>query len=420
MAVPDTAADLNAALVAELQRRGGLRDPRVAEVFTRTPRHAFLPGAPLEAVYAADTAVPLSFDDDSGEVAAESIMPMIVAQMLDQLDVQPGQNVLEIGTGTGYTAALIAGLVGEAGSVTTIEINRSAAEHARDTFQRLGLGSIRVIEGDGAMGYAPRAAYDRIVSTVGVWDVPPLWVRQLKPTGRLVIPIWLDGLQVLAAFHPQERGLYAERVTPGHFLYMQGMAAGPVVRKRVGSTSLTLISEDVDNIDTASLQVLMLNDPERMYLTKALDQFGYWYGFLPYAMVNEPQRYLFALYDVVGRDTAYGLTGDGFALIGRGSACFVPYYGLNDAHGYGSAEAYLAVEKLLDRWQKAGRPGLDQLRLRLFPHAFDKPTRVPGKIYTRQHHYLHVWQERPDAPEAASPQAEVPPDGVPDGVDIDP
>ncbi len=381
-------------LVAEIRRRGDLQDERVASVFAKVPRHLFLPGAPLEDVYAADKSIELAHDPDTGAVTSASIMPTMVAQMLDLLQINEGDNVLEIGTGTGYTAALIRQLVGDSGSVTTMEIDRQTARHARDTFQRAGYSDINVVEGDGANGYAPRAAYDRIVSTVGVWDVPALWVRQLKPSGRLVIPIWLDGLQVIAAFEPGADGtLYAREAVPAMFVYMRGAMSGPRVQKFVGSTSLKIIADGVQEIDTAALQQLMMADPEKVYVTANLDKFDYWYGFIPFAMLHEPKGFVFALYTVAKDGIAYGLSGEGLALIGGASACFVPYYGLNEAHNYGGAEAYLEIEDLLAHWQKAERPGIAQLRMRLVPHCYEKPKTKIGKIYIRQVHYLHVWQE---------------------------
>jgi protein-L-isoaspartate O-methyltransferase len=107
--------------------------------------------------------------------------------MLAALDVQPGMKVCEIGTGTGYNAALLAQRLG-ARHITTIEIDPTVATQARRALSATGFGAVTVIAGDGAYGYPPRAPYDRIVSTAAVRQVPYAWVAQTRPGGRVLTP----------------------------------------------------------------------------------------------------------------------------------------------------------------------------------------------------------------------------------------
>jgi protein-L-isoaspartate(D-aspartate) O-methyltransferase len=120
--------------------------------------------------------------------------PGIVAQMLEQLDVQPGHRVLEIGAGTGYNAALLAHLVGPDGHVTTIDIDGDVVDAARSGLAAAGYGNVHVICGDGEYGYPGHAPYDRIIVTAGAWDVPPAWSDQLTMDGRIVVPLRVRGL----------------------------------------------------------------------------------------------------------------------------------------------------------------------------------------------------------------------------------
>jgi len=247
---------------------------------------------------------------------------------------------------------------------------------------------------DGAEGYAPRAQYDRIMATAGIWDVPLPWVRQLKPDGRIVAPVWIDGLQVAAAFTLDDDGsLYADTMTPSAFVYIRGAAAGPQVSKRIGSTSLRLIADDIAGIDPIALATLLSSDYEAVQLSKPLNKWDYWYGFLPYVMLNETDEAVFALYHLLQGGQAYGLEGEGFVVLTPASACFVPYYGVGFAHNYASADAYFAVENRLKAWEAAGRPGLDCLRLRFVPKTHGKPEVSDGKVYERRDHYLAVWME---------------------------
>jgi protein-L-isoaspartate(D-aspartate) O-methyltransferase len=113
--------------------------------------------------------------------------------MLEQLQIAPGNRVLEIGAGTGYNAALLAHLVGPRGTVTTIDVDEDITDQARAALKDTGYPQVRVVLGDGALGYPGRAPYDRIISTVGAWDMPLAWLDQLAPAGRLVVPLRLRG-----------------------------------------------------------------------------------------------------------------------------------------------------------------------------------------------------------------------------------
>ena len=110
----------------------------------------------------------------------------MMAIMLRQLRLRKGDNVLEIGAGTGYNAAIMQPIVGDQGHVTSVEIDQEVAEIARTNLQHAAMTHVNIATGDGIQGYAPRAAYDRILATAAIWDLPRAWVRQLRPSGRLV------------------------------------------------------------------------------------------------------------------------------------------------------------------------------------------------------------------------------------------
>lgn len=96
--------------------------------------------------------------------------------MIEQLDVQIGHRVLEIGAGTGYNAALLAWLAGSSGRVTTIDVDEDIVQEARDNLRRAGFSEVHVVAGDGWLGLPTDAPFDRIEATVGVWDLSPHWV----------------------------------------------------------------------------------------------------------------------------------------------------------------------------------------------------------------------------------------------------
>lgn len=380
-------------LVDLLRQRGKLSDQRVEDALLAIPRHLFLPDAPLEQVYADESVAVRT--DLRGDATCSDTMPSMVAHLLQQLSLKRGQNVLHIGTGTGYVSALMTYLVGkEEGTVTSLEIDRDIAKEAENKLVRNGYSMVKVVNTDGAEGYAPRAAYDRIVATCGVWDIPPAWIKQLKPEGRLIAPIWLDGLQVMASFSQQADGtLYAENVMPSAFVYIRGIAQGPVMRKFVGSTELMLLADGIDKIDTASLSALLSSDAEDCYLSAPLNTIEYWYGFIPFLMLHEGAKDVFSLYTIRDSYRAYGMGGEGFALLTPASASFVPYYGMGKAHCFAGSDAFIEIENQLTQWQSAGRPSIDRLRLRLIPNHHPMSEIITGKLYPRRHHHLHVWLE---------------------------
>jgi protein-L-isoaspartate(D-aspartate) O-methyltransferase len=387
--MPDTHTQ---SLVEILRGKGELADPRVEAAFLAVPRHRFIPDVNPEET-SVDKDIPLLVDT-TGEVIYSCAQPSTIAYVLRSLDLREGHNVLEVGAGTGYTAALIRRLIGEGGSITALEIDPLMVERAQDNLLAARIGGVHVVHTDGAGGYAPRAAYDRIVSMVGVWDVPSAWARQLKRDGLMVVPVWLDSIQFTATFRQQPDGtLLSVHNMPSAFVYMRGDKAGPRVRLRVGSTGLTLLCNEAQSLDAASLAALLSADHEHCQLSMALASTDYWYGFLPYVMLREPADSIFALYYVLQGRSAFGIDGTGFAYFMPGSACFVPYWGLGYTHCFAGADAFLSVETFLHEWDQAGRPGIDSLRIRLIPKSHPRPINAPGKIYDRREHYLHVWQE---------------------------
>ncbi len=187
------ADELRGAMVDEVivQREWVGDVPREVEAALRTvPRHLFAPGVALEKAYA-DRAI-VTKRNERGSISSVSA-PSTQAMMLGQLQVAPGQRVLEIGSG-GYNAALLRELAGPDGSVTTIDIDQEIADRARTCLATAGYRDVRVVCVDGEFGAAQYGPFDRIIVTVGTWDIPPAWVEQLAEGGRLVVPLRTKGL----------------------------------------------------------------------------------------------------------------------------------------------------------------------------------------------------------------------------------
>jgi protein-L-isoaspartate(D-aspartate) O-methyltransferase len=208
------ADELRDALVDEVIVREwpGLDPPREVEAALRTvPRHLFAPEVPLETAYANHSIV-TKRNERGGPISSVSA-PWLQAIMLGQLQVAPGQHVLEIGSG-GYNAALLRELVGPDGSVTTIDIDQEIADRARMCLAAAGYHDVRVVCGDGEFGAAEYGPFDRIIVTVGTWDIPPAWVEQLAESGRLVVPLRTKGLGRSWALEHADRYLVGRAPSP--------------------------------------------------------------------------------------------------------------------------------------------------------------------------------------------------------------
>ena len=140
----------------------------------------------------ADNALIL-FGEDDDNVPSTISQPSFVLRMLDLLQIQPGHTVLELGTGSGWNAALLGCLVGPAGTVYSLEIIPEIARRAADTIAELGITNVRVIAADGGDGYAPGAPYDRIAFTAGAYDLPRQFYHQTKEGGLLLVVIKNEG-----------------------------------------------------------------------------------------------------------------------------------------------------------------------------------------------------------------------------------
>src|SRR5262245_2355357 len=229
-------------LLDQVREQGAATDPLVLDALRTVPRHLFLPDLSPEQA-CKDEAI-VTKRDEGGRPISSSSQPTIMAIMLDQLGVKRGQRVLEIGAGTGFNAALLAHIVGGQGRVTSVDLDADTIERARENLDAAGCPDVVLVTGDGALGHAEGAPYDRIIATVGVWDLAPAWRDQLVRDGRLVVPIDLHGVQRTVAFEPDGDHWTSLSAQPCGFMRMRGAFAGPERNYRISATVTLSLPED--------------------------------------------------------------------------------------------------------------------------------------------------------------------------------
>ncbi|MET7716310.1 methyltransferase, FxLD system [Streptomyces sp. NPDC005407] len=218
---PDEATRLRYKTIAQLRDEGWITSAEVEAAMKKVPRDRFTPpGTPLEEVYAPYDAVITKTDEHGVQISSVSA-PQIQAIQLEQGQIKPGMRVVEIGSG-GLNAAYLAEMVGPDGHVTTVDIDGEVTERAARLLAETDYDQVRVVTADAAEPIPDLGEVDVILVTVGAWDVPPAWTDQLKPGGRLVVPLRMRGLTRSVAFTRVGDHLESESAKVCGFVPMQG------------------------------------------------------------------------------------------------------------------------------------------------------------------------------------------------------
>jgi protein-L-isoaspartate(D-aspartate) O-methyltransferase len=197
-------------LFEELKQEG--IEAGIIEAMKRVDRRVFIPEPYKGDAY-------LNYPQPIGEGQTIS-QPYTVAYMIQLLSLEEGNKVLEVGAGSGYNAAIMAELIGESGKIISIEIVPNLVERARHNLSKAGIENIEVIQGSGRDGFPEDAPYDRIIVTAGATEIPDPLLEQLDYEGIMVIPVSVDGYQVMTRVLKTES---LEITRHGHFRFVPFM-----------------------------------------------------------------------------------------------------------------------------------------------------------------------------------------------------
>jgi protein-L-isoaspartate(D-aspartate) O-methyltransferase len=266
------ASRLNHTLIDQLKQNipESILTSKIEEAFRAVPRHMFLPDLPLDQVYRDDAIVTKK---EGASALSSSSQPSVMVMMLKQLGLEPGHQVLEIGAGTGYNAALMAYMVGETGKVTTVDIDEDTAAGARERLTEAGFGWVEVVCADGGYGHEGSAPYDRIIITAGAEEISPKWREQLKQGGRIVVPLSIlpGGRQMSVCFELNGERLASISLILCGFMPLRGAFTGATAAEYVEAPLgpdtgllLHLRADDPQEVDAEVVYKLLTGPSENL------------------------------------------------------------------------------------------------------------------------------------------------------------
>ncbi len=370
---------LRHALVEHLKREGSIRTAEVERAFLSVPRHVFVPQASVEEAYA-DRVVRIKEQD--GTLLSSCSQPAIIAEMLEQLQVSEGQRVLEIGTGSGYTAALLAALAGPLGSVTTIDIEADLVRDAREHLHTAGYPAVTALARDGALGDPENAPFNRVLLTVSATDIATAWWEQLAADGRLVMPLSLKGVQKSVAFARRDGTLISETMVDCGFILLRGAdESSDQVLTLSRDPPVFLGTENTLDIDGSTVAQRLLNErpiettiPIAVHPRELLGSLTIWLGFkeLACCKLETHGEELLHLPTITRRSYDYRFS---VGLCGRDTVALLHLDNKLRVYRFGPDErlASRLSDRLLE-WDRLQRPGAGNLRIIAMPRSKEDPS----------------------------------------------
>jgi protein-L-isoaspartate(D-aspartate) O-methyltransferase len=352
---------------------GFIQSKEVKSAFLTTPRHLFLPEVDLKEAYTDGSVITKQI----GIVpTSSSTAPSLMASMLEILHLKKGLKVLEIGTGTGYNAAILAKLVDDPENVFSVDIDKDTIKEAGQNLLKIGCGDITLRCVDGADGLPQYAPYDRIIVTASVKTIPQPLVDQLKVGGIIVLPIWFNGTQIAPSLQKQKGGSFIGTSTMiGGYMELRSKSYQKAASK------LLVCSENPSLFKESEVISLL----KKSYKEKALPFSGILppraSNFYVFLALHEPKSVEIFLDDNI-KGLNFGDSAAGIVDLKNNSACL--FTRDNKLLVYGNDGAHQKMLKHLKLWDELKRPFVDRLQLFYYPKSLVSQVKLQnGDIFFR-------------------------------------
>ncbi len=430
---PPTPDAARARLVDILGASGRPLSRPIQAAFAEVPRHVFVPEVGPSAAYR-DEAFVIKCGPDGMPISSSS-QPAMMAIMLQQLGLEPSHRVLEIGTGSGYNAAVMSAVVGKRGRVVSVDIDPEMVARARSSLAGAGYDAVTVRCADGGYGDPAGAPFDRIIVTAGAWDIAPAWFQQLAPGGRLVLPLSVRGIQLSVALEQDGGSWLSKSACRCGFVRMLGAFAGPEQVVRIGTENpLYVQPADGGPVDAdafaAALAGPAVDVPAGLDLTDpmTLADLDLWLtltqpGLGRVTLLAAPGEWLPLPGgpEVASEDDpaeplrlaamlpSGGLVTEATDPDRLGVALLLPGELAHDrleaapgvvvrGHGPGGPGLAARVAGLAAVWDELGRPGTADLRLRVWPSGSQPPHTESDAVFDRPSVLVEAGWPPPDLP----------------------
>ena len=384
------AGELRNLLVKGLVSQGAISSQTVRRAFEEVPRHLFVPRVDIATAYSNR---PISIRWDEEIPISSSSQPRMMAIMMEQLNLEPGSRVLEIGAGTGYNAAILAHVIGETGSVITMDIDQDIVDEAAGNLAKTGYGNVKAVCGDGFEGFPGDQPYDRITVTVGAYDISPHWVDQLKEGGVMVVPLWFKGFFLSVALEKREGELRSLSASPCTFIPIRGESQPTEGYFPIGDPpddylQMTIGLDRDDPAYRRDLRHLFSQDASLRHAGRSLQgQFHTQNSLSGLFMSLTADPRVFSMYSE-SRSNLFRGFGYGLIDVDSMSAAVISDGDPERVAVYGNDTAYSHLIGLLDQWDRLGHPSVRDVHIR---SLFGTPEHLPESHWIIAKRSAYTW-----------------------------
>lgn len=390
----ETETDINEYVdpyIEMLKKSEAIRTPQVERAFRKVPRHKLLESIYMSSKDFSSRSGYQQIENDpqdpkpenlgliyshralltrigaNGRPTSSTSMPGLIGDMLELMNLEPGLKVLEIGAGTGYNAALISEIVGDQSNVVSVDIQEDVVEQSKRLLEAAGYGDIKIIAKDGFFGVAEEAPFDRIVATVGLYDVSPHWVEQLAENGQMLLPIYQGGACPLIRLTKDGNRLKGRALSASGFMSIQGEMVPEAARPL----------PQLEKVDEAKIQRKPGWD-----FKKGMN--GRW-DFFFFLTASDPRA---SLLSVPGTDDSDGWKYWSFGIKERDAAAII---GTDEMVLVGEAEPLLErLEEFHELWHASGRPKASDYEVEFIPR--EEFELGPGVLAIERKYHWQVMQ----------------------------